>query len=349
MLKYHYILLIVLLLGGLSCNSTPTSPSNTNIATTPPPAPKERHFCDSWREGFSPVPRDLSAIDFIDDNTGWIVGDINELEGAILKTTDGGEHWRAISSTDEFLSDVDFIDDRHGWASGYSGTIMGTDDGGQTWQKLRNTAEQEIINSLVFQDTKQGWAVGATGLVLQTTDGGKNWQPLDLKTKNDLWRIRFQGDLGIIVGENGTVFMTTNGGKDWQAKQIPIKLAKVENKKSTSSPHPPTQLALFDAAIIDKDNIWLAGEQGTLLHTTDGGQVWQTVTAKFDNLFRSIEFADAQRGYIVGSVGLILCTTDGGQNWQQIPLKRTLNIGGLKVLPSGRAWAVGRRGYILAN
>ena len=57
--------------------------------------------------------------------TGWVVG----FGGTILKTSNGGEQWNAVSSgTSKKLSSVFFIDSSTGWVVGDGGTILKTSD-----------------------------------------------------------------------------------------------------------------------------------------------------------------------------------------------------------------------------
>lgn len=66
---------------------------------------------------------------------------------------------------------------------------------------------------------------------------------------------------------------------------------------------------------VDSHYGWACGDSGIVLHTSNGGQVWQrqnsNVTVKLEDVF----FWDLQTGWIVGDSGVIICTTDGGNNW----------------------------------
>jgi len=68
---------------------------------------------------------------------------------------------------------------------------------------------------------------------------------------------------------------------------------------------------------------WLAGRDGQLLHTTDGGQTWAIVQPGSDPLqdFALIRFLDEQTGWAVPRLGnTIFKTTDGGQTWSEYSL-----------------------------
>lgn len=59
----------------------------------------------------------------------------DEARGYVVKTEDGGEHWRRLTVTkdrDWIPYGINFIDDERGWVGGSTGGF-GTRDGGKTW------------------------------------------------------------------------------------------------------------------------------------------------------------------------------------------------------------------------
>lgn len=75
---------------------------------------------------------------------------------------------------------------------------------------------------------------------------------------------------------------------------------------------------LNDVHMLNSQVGWVCGDAGTLLKTTDGGQVWTQVSSFADDL-NSITFKDASTGVAVGDDGIIIRTVDGGANWSQVP------------------------------
>ncbi|MBK6877090.1 MAG: hypothetical protein IPG99_11755 [Ignavibacteria bacterium] len=75
----------------------------------------------------------LNSVYFADQNTGWAVGHLyNVNTGIILKTTNGGLNWVSqVHSSNYWLSAVHFIDNNTGWAVGQNGTILKTISGGE--------------------------------------------------------------------------------------------------------------------------------------------------------------------------------------------------------------------------
>ena len=93
-------------------------------------------------------------------------------------------------------------------------------------------------------------------------------------------------------------------------------------------------------------NVWVVGNDGTILTTTDGG-TWRSQDAGTSHHLAGVAFADADHGWIVGLTresAIIIATTDGGRHWQtQLALPQ---IRLLAVACVGRdlVWAAGDRG-----
>lgn len=62
---------------------------------------------------------------------------------------------------------------------------------------------------------------------------------------------------------------------------------------------------------------YIAGQYGTILKTTDGGNSWNTLETGIDKTLESIYFIDSQTGVCVGDYSKIIKTTDGGQTWTE--------------------------------
>ena len=56
---------------------------------------------------------------------------------------------------------------------------------------------------------------GQNGFVLSTTNG-KTWEKIDLPATESLFKVRMNGDLGVIIGDYGTILVTYDGGNTWK-------------------------------------------------------------------------------------------------------------------------------------
>lgn len=67
----------------------------------------------------------------------------------------------------------------------------------------------------------------------------------------------------------------------------------------------------------------------SILKTTDGGSVWQSVFNDSSSSFNSLFFTSTQTGYAVGDSGRAIKTTNGGQSWQYLNTGINDKLGGL--------------------
>ncbi|MCD4736289.1 MAG: T9SS type A sorting domain-containing protein, partial [Bacteroidales bacterium] len=61
---------------------------------------------------------------------------------------------------------------------------------------------------------------------------------------------------------------------------------------------------------------WIAGHNGQIFYTDNGGTSWEKQTTGTYNDIYDIYFTDNQNGFAVGEIGLILKTVNSGNNWE---------------------------------
>jgi photosystem II stability/assembly factor-like uncharacterized protein len=136
--------------------------------------------------------------------------------GIILKTTNEGTSWTALTSgTEEWLNSVFFTNVDTGYVAGETGTILKTTNGGATWVAL-TSGTTDLLSSIYFTGTNIGYAVGGNdnaGTILKTYDGGTTWKNLPSGTTNHLSSVYFTDvNTGYAAGKLGTILKTINGG-----------------------------------------------------------------------------------------------------------------------------------------
>jgi photosystem II stability/assembly factor-like uncharacterized protein len=270
-------------------------------------------------------------VNFINENTGWAVGQ----DGIIAGTSDGGTSWSILSTGSEYeiesFRDIVFVSADSGYALGNaSPVIVRTTDGGENWEEIDQTPPGFFSEALEFINGLTGWTGNIFGSIYKTTDGGENW---DLQVSlpgfsiND---IDFVDPLiGWAVGNNGDVRRSTDGGASWTELD------------------PGTGQEIHAVNFLSSTTGWLVGAGGVIRKTTDGGDTWQPQNSLTGSELRGVVFVDDQVGYAVGNNGTIIKTTDGGAVWEQQSTTASSNLYDVAFADASTGWICGDNGTIL--
>lgn len=230
----------------------------------------------TWVTQKSPVPYNLLGVFALGENEAWIVGDW----GTMLHTKDAGATWEDRSLTmpiqkagpTEPAAFTDVIDPE-------TGKVL-VKKGDDVSQEVRDLArrkgisirirEDVILNDAYFLNSYTGWIVGEAGLLLRTKDGGRSFTRWVLGQGSDpfgpppasLYGVVFApGVGGFAVGLMGTVYKVGTGAG------TPVKV-----KTGTESD-------LYSVSV-NSGTVCIAGTDGTVLVSVDGGKSFQSVKEK---------------------------------------------------------------------
>src|SRR6266852_825706 len=117
------------------------------------------------------------------------------------------------------LRGVSAVSDRVAWASGSGSTVLRTDDGGATWQRLTVTTDAVDVRTAYVLSIGNGPA----SRIYKTNDAGATWT---LQFRNDdpkafydamsFWDARH----GIVIGDSIAgqfcILTTADGGRNWR-------------------------------------------------------------------------------------------------------------------------------------
>ncbi|MEJ2594424.1 MAG: YCF48-related protein, partial [bacterium] len=231
------------------------------------------------------------------------------------------------------------ISETTGWVTGWTGTILYTEDGGNEWTPL-SPPPVNAYEAIYFVDDQTGWAAGYGGKIIHTNDGGETWSEQVSGTQFSVYDIQFiNADTGWAVSSRFEGFNTdparrihgtTDGGETWT-------LLFGENDE-------PPLLSLF---FKDAANGFAVGETGTILRSTDGGNSWTELMQDNQFHFRDVFFLDAYNGFVVGTdlsldhKAVIFHTTDGGETWDSNFFDDDQSLQGVFFTSSDEGWAVG--------
>jgi photosystem II stability/assembly factor-like uncharacterized protein len=223
----------------------------------------------------------LNDVFFQDANQGWIVGN----GGLILRTTNNGATWTRVlpGVTSANLQSVFFPDASgtavlpsepyaRGWIVGDGGTILSSDDFGQSWRIVTPFAASDDLLGVSRRTTADAIAVGANNRVVLTAASGDTalWSlapsptpftnftsvawPATSPLPGSAWAAGKRTDGSIPV-----VLYSADGGQSWTEQVLPNDAPLLSN-------------GIEDVYFLDDRRGWAVGTSGLVLHTATGGR-----------------------------------------------------------------------------
>ena len=127
--------------------------------------------------------------------------------GNIQRSDDNGMTWRTLPNEGDFYASIIFTSAQHGIIIGYNGTLLESNDGGDTWQNSSADISNNGFSSfrkLVQIENGPIFITGNQGKLWKSDDNGTTWQYYLLNTTSDIYDIARcpDGDY-IAVGSNG--------------------------------------------------------------------------------------------------------------------------------------------------
>jgi len=296
----------------------------------------------------------LRAVQFVDKNEGWAVGDV----GVIWHTIDSGKTWeRQPSGTRASLRAVKFLTPYTGWIVGRtelpngaesSGTVLFTADGGASWKEI-NATSLPGLNAVQFLDESKGIAVGdgtnafPSG-AFTTSDSGRTWamipgpkvitwNAIDFKDLDNgtLW-----GDPTCGVVKSGKVVQAESPnnlpyrarafarlGEDGflaggQFRELPVRLPSCDPASVKIDALPRLSITAIESLAVSASgpSLWSVGSPGSALDfRQDANGSWEHRFIGTPIPLQSIHMIDGMTGWVVGDMGVIRKTNDGGRTW----------------------------------
>ncbi len=247
-------------------------------------------------------------------------------------------------------------------AAGERGVVLWSGDG-KTWQQAK-VPVSVTLTALCFPTPQQGWAVGHGAVVLHSTDGGQNWNrqldgraaaQIELKAAQasaDAKRVAqaeqlvrdgpdkpflavhfFNERRGFAVGAYGLIFGTEDGGASWVSWSD-----RVQNPKGLH----------LNALHIAGETVFLAGEQGLILRSTDNAQSFQALESPYKGSWFAIT-GSASNVVVAGLRGNVFRSTNAGANWSPSRVPVPVTIGSAIVTTSGEILFANQAGMLLSS
>ena len=242
--------------------------------------------------------------------------------GLILRSVDQAQTWQqAPSPVSVGLTALRFHDAQHGIAVGHGGVVLRTQDGGQHWTRV-------LDGQRLAQIEREAAQASGNATALQTAER----LAADGPDKPWLDTLMLDAQRWLVVGAYGLAFYTADAGQHWQSWR-----QRLDN---------PKELHLY--ALRQRGaELLLAGEQGLLLHSRDGGQSFQRLSTPYKGSFFSAELLPDGSWVIAGLRGQVWRSGDAGASWQALACPVPANITSTALLPGGELLLGSQAGVIL--
>jgi photosystem II stability/assembly factor-like uncharacterized protein len=210
---------------------------------------------NSWSLLNSLGDANFNSLYFLNQSTGFGT----DSYFGIIRTTNGGINWSAMSNYYNHYKSINFLNSTFGYCIcniSYSRYLLSTT--GSTWSShlVYNTTDQSqnYLNSVDFITTTLGYTVGDSGKIYKTNDAGSSWTYQNGNTTTKLNAVKSTDvNKTITVGNNGIIKATSNGGTTWY------------NQNSTTTNN------LNSIYMLNVMSGFVTGDAGTILKTTNGG------------------------------------------------------------------------------
>jgi len=207
------------------------------------------------------------------------------------------------------FKDIQFVG-KKAWIISSDGIILTSENDGKNWSMSKWDSIK--MNDIHMINSRKGFIAAENGQILTTADGGKTWERNRWEeTDSDFNSISFSNRRGIITGNKGTILQTEDSGVSW-------KLRKIEKALRNNR-----ILNLYDVYFADKDNIRIAGSEGLILFSNNGGKTWEAKKFK-ETTYYSTLFFSKSTGFVAGEKGTIISTNTAGEKWKsrELPAQR---------------------------
>lgn len=242
----------------------------------------------TWGNQAGTLPlMNIRAVMSRDGVNAWAVAD----SCLILRTTDGGDSWEICRTSSDVVrfTAVTTPDGVNVWCCGTDeagGTVVEySPDAGTTWNVLPVAAAYsgQVPEDILAVDSGTVYLTGSGAMgVLRSTDWGSSWATVSM-IPGDMSAMDACGEETVwVCGDRGMLYRTGDGFYT----RRDVTLAADSYPGGTVSSVSFLRDALRGAVAVKSST----GATGTILYTTDGGDVWNVSSVPFSFSIEALDF-----------------------------------------------------------
>lgn len=241
--------------------------------------------------------------------------------GVVAISTDQATTWRQVPTpTSVTLTAVRFANDQQGWAVGHGGVVLATKDGGESWEMQ---LDGQRAAQLLLQSAQVAGDARAVQEAERLVADGADKPFLDLQV--------LDAQRAVVVGAYGMAFRTDDAGQRWQ----PL-TRQLDN---------PGGLHLYSLQL-QGDRWLIAGEQGLVLLSTDGGASFRRLSTPYQGSFFSAAWQADGALLLAGLRGQLWQSPDLGATWAEVKSPVPVSFSAMALGAGGGVWLANQAGAV---
>lgn len=167
-------------------------------------------------------------------------------------------------------------------------------------EKSKPVRRSDNFQSIAVNDSAI-LVVGDAGTTLVSNDDGKTWVRNRLPGSPFLMAAATCPDQRFLaIDYQHNLWMANADGTGWQAKPV------------------DTQETPQTLTCDNQGRIWIVGGFSSIVRSDDMGESWNESSLDQDLHFTTVQFVDADNGFLTGEFGVVANTQDGGETWEML-------------------------------